>query len=56
MDERLVLAPPWRLSLTPAEIRSPAPLLGEHTRWVLDTLLDYDAETIDQLEEAGVLA
>lgn len=55
MDERLVLAPPWRLHLTPAEIRTPAPRLGEHTRDLLQNLLGYDAARIDELQAAGVL-
>ncbi len=55
MDERQVLAPPWRLSLTPATIDGPAPTLGQHTRQVLAELLGYDSSKIDTLESAGVL-
>ncbi len=55
MDERYVLAPPWRLSLTPPAIAEPAPTLGQHSRWVLEELLGYDPERVDALDEAGVL-
>ena len=46
---------PFRLSETPAEIRAPAPCLGEHSREVLAGLLDYSEDEIDRLEAAGVI-
>ena len=55
MDEREVLAPPWRLSLTPASIDGPAPTLGEHNRDVLEGLLGYSTSRVDELESAGIL-
>lgn len=54
LEERLAMAPPWRFSLTPAEIRTPAPLLGEHTRSILTGLLGYAPERVDALEAEGV--
>ncbi len=56
MEERFMLAPPWRLSLTPAEIRTPAPQLGAHTREILEDLLGYSPERVSELDEAGILA
>ncbi len=55
MADREVLAPPWRLSLTPAFIDGPAPMLGQHTREVLEGLLGYSSSKVDELEAAGVL-
>lgn len=45
---------PWRLSATPAEVRLPPPLLGQHTE---DTLaqLGYSAEEIARLRAEGVI-
>ena len=54
-QQRTVLPPPWRLSETPAEIVSPAPRLGEDTRYVLSRMLGYDAERIDALAQSGAL-
>jgi crotonobetainyl-CoA:carnitine CoA-transferase CaiB-like acyl-CoA transferase len=44
---------PFRLSVTPASIRSAPPLLGEHTAAVLGELA-YDASEIADLEDGGV--
>lgn len=46
--------PPYVLSGTPAEIHSPAPLLGEHTRRVLDELLGLSSEEFQELEAEHV--
>jgi crotonobetainyl-CoA:carnitine CoA-transferase CaiB-like acyl-CoA transferase len=46
---------PVRLSKTPAQVRSPAPLHGQHTREVLREVLGMSADEIAKLEGAGVL-
>lgn len=48
-----IAASPVKMSATPAAIRHRAPLLGEHTRSVLQSL-GYDARAIDALVRAGV--
>jgi crotonobetainyl-CoA:carnitine CoA-transferase CaiB-like acyl-CoA transferase len=48
------IPPPARFSATPASVRRPAPLPGEHTREVLAEAGLTDAE-IDKLEQTGVL-
>jgi crotonobetainyl-CoA:carnitine CoA-transferase CaiB-like acyl-CoA transferase len=50
-----VIAPPWRLSETPAGIGSRSPLLGEHSRAVLEELLGMSPEEIRRLEEEQVV-
>jgi len=50
-----MLAFPVRASATPARIRRPAPLLGEHTAEVLGELGLAKAE-IERLAAAGVIA
>jgi len=52
---RLVAGPPWRFSRTPASIRRPAPLLGEHNRYVLNELLGLPDEEVERLVEEGVV-
>jgi crotonobetainyl-CoA:carnitine CoA-transferase CaiB-like acyl-CoA transferase len=46
---------PFRLSEGPADIRAPAPCLGEHSREILGGLLGYSDEEIERLEAAGVV-
>lgn len=48
------IGPPIKLSETPAELRTPPPRLGEHTREILASLGYGDAE-VDDLREAGVI-
>jgi crotonobetainyl-CoA:carnitine CoA-transferase CaiB-like acyl-CoA transferase len=48
--------PPFVLSKTPGSIRSPAPLLGEHTEYVCKEILGLDDEGIAELMVAGALA
>jgi crotonobetainyl-CoA:carnitine CoA-transferase CaiB-like acyl-CoA transferase len=45
---------PFELSGTPASIRRPPPLLGEHTDEVLAEL-GYDLKAIERLKRAGVV-
>jgi crotonobetainyl-CoA:carnitine CoA-transferase CaiB-like acyl-CoA transferase len=53
--ELKLVAPPLRLSETPATVRTPPPLLGEHTDTVLAEELCYSQERIDALREAGAI-
>jgi crotonobetainyl-CoA:carnitine CoA-transferase CaiB-like acyl-CoA transferase len=47
--------PPARLSKTPGGLRSPAPLLGEHTEYVCKEVLGLGDEEIADLMVAGAL-
>jgi formyl-CoA transferase len=42
---------PYKLSNTPAEVRMPPPLLGQHTEEVLTSLLNYSSEDITSLRD-----
>ncbi|MFQ5916067.1 MAG: CaiB/BaiF CoA transferase family protein [Nitrospinota bacterium] len=46
---------PVKFSETPAEVRIPPPVLGEHTEEVLRDLLGYDEGRIDSLRKRGVV-
>ena len=46
---------PIRLSETPGEVVTPAPLLGEHSEEVLRTVLGYDRTRIEALKAEGVI-
>ncbi|MBF6571039.1 MAG: CoA transferase [Candidatus Binataceae bacterium] len=46
---------PFRMSETPLAIKSPAPLLGQHTDEVLRDLLGYSAGEIENLRAEGAL-
>ena len=50
------VANPVRFSETPVQYRNAAPALGEHTREVLQELLDLDSAELTELHLAGVLA
>jgi len=45
---------PVKFSKTPAEVRRPAPLLGQHNDEVLGEL-GYSREAIDELRKSGVI-
>ena len=51
---RRILGPAAKLSATPARLRRPSPLYGEHTREVLREIGHGDAE-IDDLARLGVV-
>jgi formyl-CoA transferase len=46
---------PYKFSHTPAEIRRPPPMLGQHTEEVLTSLLGYTAEEAASLRERGAI-
>lgn len=50
-----LVASPMHFSDTPCEVTRHPPLLGEHTREVLQTELGYSPETIQALEQSGVV-
>ena len=47
--------PPVRLSETPGSVRSPAPLLGQHTDEILRERLGFGDDEIGRLRRAGVI-
>ena len=49
------VASPIRLSETPVEYRNAPPLLGEHTRQVLEQVLGLHADGVEALRQSGVL-
>ena len=44
-----------KLSLTPGEIHSPAPQIGQHNEEIYGGLLDYDHERLAGLKERGII-
>lgn len=48
--------PVWRMSETPAHVRLPAPMFGEHNDWVLRGLLGLSEAEVAELESSGVTA
>lgn len=50
-----LVGPVPKLSLTPAQIQTAPPYLGEHTRQVLESWLGLDAETVQSLYKEGVI-
>ncbi|HJU29278.1 MAG TPA: hypothetical protein VJ718_08910, partial [Candidatus Binataceae bacterium] len=46
---------PWKMSGTPCEVRSAAPIRGAHTDEVLKALLGYSSDRIEQLRKAEIL-
>lgn len=55
MGESLYNNLPFRFSRTPVRPQRPAPLLGEHTREILQDLLGLSAAEIDELQAEQVL-
>jgi benzylsuccinate CoA-transferase BbsF subunit len=55
MGKRIVVAPHWRLSETPARITRQAPLLGEHNRYVFCDLLGMSQREVEALEKENVM-
>ncbi len=53
--ELQLLGPVAKFSKTPAAIRTPPPLLGEHSAEILTGLLGYDHASVDRLREQGVI-
>jgi crotonobetainyl-CoA:carnitine CoA-transferase CaiB-like acyl-CoA transferase len=47
--------PPVRMSDTPGTVRTPAPLLGEHTEEILRDRLGMSGEEIARLHKDGVI-
>jgi len=50
-----VIAPPWRLSETPAQINRHAPLLGEHNEYVFEELLGMSETEVEKLKQEKVV-
>ena len=46
---------PWQLSDTPGQIRTSAPLLGQHNDYILGQVLGLPAESLAALESQGVV-
>ena len=55
MGKRIVAAPHWRLSETPARITRQAPLLGQHNRYVFCDLLGMSPQEVEDLEKEKVI-
>lgn len=50
-----VIGSPINLSETPAEVRSPAPLLGQHSADILKNVLDYSEDQIETLKKKKII-
>ena len=48
--------PAFRLSRTPAELKMPAPCLGQHTHYVCTKILGMSDEEFLSLDEAGAFS
>ncbi len=55
IGEQTVVAPPWKLSETPAEITRPSPLMGEHNQYVFGNLLSMSESEIQNLVREEVI-
>jgi len=50
-----IVGSPIKLSETPGEVYAPAPLLGEHSEWVLKDILQYSSEEIESLKREQII-
>jgi crotonobetainyl-CoA:carnitine CoA-transferase CaiB-like acyl-CoA transferase len=50
-----VIGSPINLSETPAEVRSPAPLLGQHSAEILKEVLNYSEDRIEALKKGKII-
>lgn len=55
IGKQTVVAPTWKLSRTPAEVRRHGPLFGEHNQYVFGELLGLDTSEIERLIEEKVI-
>ena len=55
LGRQRVTGPPIKLSHTPGRVTTTAPRLGEHTREVLQSILQLDAMEVDRMEDEGVV-
>jgi formyl-CoA transferase len=53
--KRSLFAPPWKFAEAQVEIRSRSPLISEHNRHIMMTLLGRTADDVTELEQKGVL-
>ena len=53
LDKIFVEGIPFKLSLTPGRLLTPAPLLGEHNDYVLKNVLGLAQEEIDNFTAEG---
>jgi crotonobetainyl-CoA:carnitine CoA-transferase CaiB-like acyl-CoA transferase len=53
--EELVYGLPLKLDSALGRELRPAPLLGQHTQYVLSEILGYASDQIDNLQQQGVL-
>lgn len=56
MGVQTVQGPPWNLSQTPAAVRSPGPLLGQHNQYVLRELLGSSGTKLAEWIQEGTVA
>jgi len=55
MGKKVVISPPWKLSATPAKIRTASPLLGQHNEEVFGGLLGMSKEEIARLVDEKII-
>ncbi len=55
MGKQVVMGAPWRLSVTPAEVKKASPLIGEHDEYVFGELLGMSTGEIRHLTDEEVI-